>query len=276
MMMQATAFAATKTLVALMSPSKNSTRVRVAVPTLSKDVSVYRNDPYSWRVLASPVKALISPEHPAARPVAALPVESIVPQANRLLYSRVAATAAPAPLAETTAHANIAATVKPAATSAVATSSVRYAFVNFKHEGCTYVAPFKVSVGDVVIVEGDRGEDIGVVSEISAEKPSFNVPCKILRRASRKDLELRDAKKVREAQAEKLCQDLAETLSLSIEIVDVEFQFDYNKLTVYFESRHHHIDFRKLQRSLFREYRCRIWLANVAEVEAAKAQPRTR
>jgi len=155
-------------------------------------------------------------------------------------------------------------------------SSVRYAVIDFKYESLTFLAPFKISVGDWVVVEGDRGEHIGRVADITAEKPSYPVPCKVLRRAGSKDRVQFDDKNAKELISTKLCQDLAASMGLQIAVIDTELQFDCNKLTVYFASKHHHIDFRKYQRTLFREYRCRIWLTNMAEVQQEKAMARSR
>jgi cell fate regulator YaaT (PSP1 superfamily) len=67
-------------------------------------------------------------------------------------------------------------------------------------------------------------------------------------------------------------QKLAESFGLGIRVNDTEFQMDGNKLTVFFSSRVF-VDFRKLQRSLFREFRCRIWLVNWAEVRPYEPVP---
>ncbi|CUG46629.1 Hypothetical protein, putative, partial [Bodo saltans] len=45
-------------------------------------------------------------------------------------------------------------------------NGARFAIVAFKHETATFMAPFKLTVGDIVVVEGDRGENIGTVAEI--------------------------------------------------------------------------------------------------------------
>jgi hypothetical protein len=298
MLHTATLMAATTSFVsAMLSPSK--CRVRVPAPAVcAANAAVdavssnwYRNDPYNWRALSSPVKAMISPEHPkkaassttsSAADFTALK-QSRVPQANRLLYASVVASSRVARTDEEATAAPMVSRAQPPVTTPAPTSTttnmapaVRYAYVQFRHECCTYQAPFKISVGDQVIVEGDRGEDMGTVVDITAETPSYNVPCKVIRRATRKDFDATAMKEVKEGQALRLSQQLAESLGLNIRIVDTVFQMDLNKLTVYFSSKQHHIDFRKLQRTLFREYRCRIWLSNMAEIEAQKQLPRFR
>jgi hypothetical protein len=292
-------------------PAHITSPSRAAANTLA-----YRYDPYCWKALPSPAKNCISPDYTAKRGAAqeqkadgslynqentfhyahnsvnASSLSSIAPNQNRLLFGAptqpTVAPMMPKRAALVNAgqkpplHSFKAALQAPVATLPhevlCAPSDVtRYVFVDFKHDSATYVAPFKVSVGDVVFVEGDRGEDVGTVSGITTEKPSYPVPCKVIRRFNpAKDTEGMDKKKSKEAAVVKSTQALADSLGLAIQVVDTEFQFDYNKLTVYFNSKNTHIDFRKLQRGLFRDFRCRIWLSNMAEVEYQKKLPRCR
>jgi hypothetical protein len=268
--------AALTSAVAVMnaSPSKNACRVRVKAPSA---FYCYRNDPYNCRLFSSPVKAILKSLScsPVKSPSIAAAAAQ-VPMENRLLPSADAVTAAPllvpfaAPMAPSVPIPAPTVVSKPA-------PATHYAFVKFKRDSTTFIAPFKVSVGDYVVVEGDRGEDIGCVEEITTTRPSYPVPNKILRRASHKEKDvLFGSKKTKEAATTKATQQLADSLGLSIRIVDTEFQFDSNKLTVFFSTKQSHIDFRKLQRGLFREHRCRIWLTNVAELEAQQKLPRIR
>jgi len=219
--------------IVALSPSKTC-RVRVSSTR-------YRNDPYRARVLVAPtvVAPMLSAitEYARAAPVA----------------PKVAAihVAVPAPV--------VVAAAQPAA------PQVRYALVGFKHETSMYQAPFRVSVGDVVVVEADRGEHVGVVQEVTTVVPKYNVPSRILRHAGPREFEAIDALTVKERATTASIQKLAESLGLGIRVVDTEFQMDTNKLTVFFSSKVF-VDFRKLQRGLFREFRCRIWLVNWAEV----------
>jgi len=141
-----------------------------------------------------------------------------------------------------------------------------------------FVAPFRIFCGDIVVVEGDRGENIGVVHEITQAHPTFEVTSKVLRRANEKDLEQLDEQRERERAALKLTQSLATSLGLHALIEDVEYQFDMNKLTIFVRrnAKNAFVDFRKLQRGLFREFRCRIWCAYMDEVEAIEQGPRSR
>lgn len=151
--------------------------------------------------------------------------------------------------------------------------------VQFKHDSMTFLAPFRVSTGDLVVVEGDRGENIGIVSTISKDAPtSFAVDRKIIRRATEADHSALAQQRDREAAAVRTTQAMAESLGLQGRVEDAEYQFDLNKLTIFVRraSKTGFVDFRKLQRGLFREFRCRIWCAYMDEVEAAEAGPRTK
>jgi len=142
----------------------------------------------------------------------------------------------------------------------------------------TFVAPFRIVVGDTVVVEGDRGENIGTVQEITQVKPSFEVSNKVLRHATDKDLASLQSQRERENTALQVTQTMASSLGLHATVEDVEYQFDMNKLTIYVRrsAKNAFVDFRKLQRGLFREFRCRIWCAYMDEVEALETGPRSR
>lgn len=156
----------------------------------------------------------------------------------------------------------------------------------------------KVKVGDLVIVEADRGEDLGKVTiEISVDKlkqlmmpgprgspdkdsdiltPELAalvhskeiVPKRIHRLAQPADLKLLQAKAQEEAIAMVRCQSRIRQKKLPMEVVDAEYQWDRNKLTFYF-CADRRIDFRELVRDLFRIYKTRIWMCAVD-----KASPR--
>lgn len=145
-----------------------------------------------------------------------------------------------------------------------------------------------ISAGDFVIVEADRGEDLGkVTSSISLERlkklmsaldeekkemePEIAavletckeiVPKRIHRKASPGDLKLLQAKAQEEAIAMVRCQSRVRQKCLPMEVVDAEYQWDRNKLTFFFYSEKR-IDFRELVRDLFRIYKTRIWMCAV-------------
>lgn len=155
---------------------------------------------------------------------------------------------------------------------------------------------FECQVGDLVIVEADRGEDLGKITaeisvarmksyianvtdssepvsdgtgknEISSELAALLrskeiIPKRIHRLAQSGDLKLLQAKAQEEAIAMVRCQSRIRQKKLPMEVVDAEYQWDRNKLTFYFIADRR-IDFRELVRDLFRIYKTRIWMCAV-------------
>lgn len=183
-----------------------------------------------------------------------------------------------------------------------------------------------VAIGDFVIVEADRGEDLGRITgeldvkrireiiskttpsttnpaasapptlllggSTSAKRPGFVqtvlgegipfdcdlglheeditpllvsrevTPKAIHRHATQNDIRLLQAKAQEEALAMVRCQSRIRQRKLPMDIVDAEYQWDRNKLTLYF-SADRRIDFRELVRDLFRIYKTRIWMCAV-------------
>jgi len=281
---------------AVMSPERNPCRVRDLAS------NIYRYDPYASKVMPSPMKTqLVSPvkcptpvqmhhQHhcvmeepaplhrnslfaapmPAAAPIPVpAPVAPVAPAMQEMQMPQ-----AQQPKEQLVAPAPIQ-VFGEAKQSTSESAKTHYAIIYFKHDSATFVAPFRIAPGDHVIVEGDRGHDLGRVGEITTVTPTYNVPNKIIRRATKKDMEAFQQKQLKEQQTAQQIQVMSDEMNLGVAIVDTEFQFDNNKLTVFFSGRHQ-IDFRKLQRSLFREHRCRIWLSNMGEVEFKEKVQQTR
>ncbi|KAG8986596.1 hypothetical protein FRB90_003900 [Tulasnella sp. 427] len=147
-----------------------------------------------------------------------------------------------------------------------------------------------LSVGDLVIVEADRGKDLGTItrsgitgedvetfqrmqmqSQIAGENGEEMVspvrtfgkeimPKHLYGKATQADIDLLSAKAQDEAKALQLCQGKVRAKKLPMEVVEAEYQWDRRKLTFYFVSDRR-IDFRELVRELFRLYKTRIWMA---------------
>ncbi|KAG8786263.1 hypothetical protein FRC15_011760 [Serendipita sp. 397] len=133
-----------------------------------------------------------------------------------------------------------------------------------------------VKQGDRMIVEGDRGKDIGVVVDPDVERhwltqsgvdlASGGHHVKAKRAygiAGPQEAEDLAKKEEDEQKALQLCQNKVRQKKLPMQVVDCEFQWDRRKLTFYFiaESR---IDFRDLVRELFRLYKTRIWMSCIS------------
>ncbi|KAF9229798.1 PSP1-domain-containing protein [Gyrodon lividus] len=152
-----------------------------------------------------------------------------------------------------------------------------------------------IRVGDLVIVEADRGKDLGkVVNDtitlkeveefqreqkerisygdsgplspggqqggVSAKK-DIN-PKMIYGKAQAQDTQHLVTKIQDEMKALQLCQSKVRQKKLPMEVIDAEYQWDRRKLTFYFVAEKR-IDFRELVRELFRLYKTRIWMASL-------------
>jgi cell fate regulator YaaT (PSP1 superfamily) len=125
---------------------------------------------------------------------------------------------------------------------------------------------------DYVIVEADRGEDAGVLKRKVEKEISFSdeeKPRSILRPASMEDREKIQTNRTDENAAWETADKLITKHSLEMKLVDIEYQFDRNKLTFYFTADHR-VDFRALVRDLAAVYRTRIELRQIGVRDEAK------
>ena len=130
--------------------------------------------------------------------------------------------------------------------------------------------PFRV--GDLAIVEADKGEDLGKVVQLNPKKnqKKGNDPFKnVLRAASPENIQQHEANKKKETAAFRVGRQKIEAAGLPMKLVDVEYQLDGNKITFYFTADKR-IDFRQLVRELAAEYRVRIELRQIGVRDEAK------
>ncbi|KAG1461610.1 hypothetical protein G6F56_005687 [Rhizopus delemar] len=124
-----------------------------------------------------------------------------------------------------------------------------------------YAENLVIQKDDYVIVEGDRGYDLGKVTAILEKK---NVQEKQIRRlfckANQEELSNYTIKQEEEKKALAICQWKIKQRGLEMEVVDAEYQWDRRKLTFYFRATQR-IDFRDLVRELFKIYKTRIWMS---------------
>ncbi len=139
------------------------------------------------------------------------------------------------------------------------------------------LAPQHVSLGDFVVVDGDRGEDMGVVTDIlsmmafiemkymsnSSLDEEENTVGRILRIATVYERQQLPAKFHDEKNVVKYCAEILNTLYvMPMVVLDAEFQFDRHKLTIFYDATAR-IDFRELVRDLYSTYKTRIWMKQV-------------
>jgi len=125
--------------------------------------------------------------------------------------------------------------------------------------------------GNYCVVQADRGEDMGLIVSIVKASPKDTEPDlkEILRHATDSDVERMEEKREKEAEALKICQQKAGEHDLQIKLVDVEYQFDGNKITFYFTADGR-IDFRELVKDLAGIFRTRIDLRQIGVRDEAR------
>ncbi|KAI6814305.1 hypothetical protein KC340_g16183 [Hortaea werneckii] len=180
----------------------------------------------------------------------------------------------------------------------------------------------EIQEGDIVIVEADRGQDLGTVqhanvtpdqarlykrkyaeeqykwlmmfsrnnepsnvnpnaqlygenhargwtanappSMMGMPKENYNNlrPKAIKRLANSHEIRMLSEKESNEAKAKRACQQKVAHLQLQMEILDAEWQWDFQKLIFYYYADHY-INFKDLITELYRIYKTRIWLSAV-------------
>ncbi len=125
--------------------------------------------------------------------------------------------------------------------------------------------------GNYCVVQADRGEDMGLIVSIArvGHKEIESDLKEILRHATEHDVEAMEEKREKELEALKTCQQKAAEHDLQIKLVDVEFQFDGNKITFYFTADGR-IDFRELVKDLAGVFRTRIDLRQIGVRDEAR------
>jgi cell fate regulator YaaT (PSP1 superfamily) len=133
-------------------------------------------------------------------------------------------------------------------------------------------------VNDCVIVEVERGRDLGRVSAVGdtaakkcgscsscavGDSPEEAAPLKpILRRATPEDIKIHQEMRLSEEDVRQKVIQRARAHELLMKISDTEWQWDRNKLTIYFTADKR-VDFRALVRDLASLFRTRIELRQI-------------
>jgi cell fate regulator YaaT (PSP1 superfamily) len=131
---------------------------------------------------------------------------------------------------------------------------------------------FPFMVGDYVVVEAEKGQDLGIVNQLGAMLKRKNITGdfrNVIRKATPKDFEVFKEKQRKEFEAFKTCRQRISDHNLDMKLVDVEIQFDGNKITFYFTADKR-VDFRELVKSLAAIYKVRIELRQIGVRDEAK------
>ena len=121
-------------------------------------------------------------------------------------------------------------------------------------------------VNDWVLVEVDRGRDVGRVRSlggVAQKKCGAGDPhgC-ILRLAEEHEVRQAYVLRADEERVRRRTRELVEQHQLKMKVSDAEWQWDRNKLTIYFTAERR-VDFRQLVRDLARTFRTRIELKQI-------------
>jgi cell fate regulator YaaT (PSP1 superfamily) len=136
---------------------------------------------------------------------------------------------------------------------------------------------------EYVVVEADRGRDIGVVKRAAQAKDlgceggcdavgerSVPMPEKrIIRRAAPADVNRLFQLREQEMEVRRRTRDMVSKHRLRMKVSEAEWQWDRNKLTVYFTAEKR-VDFRALVRDMARAFRTRIELRQIGVRDEAR------
>ncbi|MBR6791049.1 MAG: stage 0 sporulation family protein [Oscillospiraceae bacterium] len=147
--------------------------------------------------------------------------------------------------------------------------------VRFKNAGKTYYfspGDLQISMNDQVIVETARGVECGqvVIANRKVDDSRIVAPLKqVIRLATPKDIAQMEENRRREQEAFQLCQEKIRQHGLDMNLVEVEYTFDNNKILFYFTADGR-IDFRELVKDLAGIFRTRIELRQIGVRDESK------
>ncbi|HEY7769531.1 regulatory iron-sulfur-containing complex subunit RicT [Longimicrobium sp.] len=122
-----------------------------------------------------------------------------------------------------------------------------------------------VRVNDWVLVEVERGHDVGRVRSLGgvAQKKCGDSPVSVvLRHADDEEVRQLYALRADEERVRRETRQRVQEHGLHMKVSDAEWQWDRNKLTIYFTAERR-VDFRQLVRDLARTFRSRIELKQI-------------
>ncbi len=119
--------------------------------------------------------------------------------------------------------------------------------------------------GDYVVVQAERGEDLGRVHHTSEWVKRDDAPAAlrdVIRPGRPDDLERLQANRRKEDRAFGICKERITQRDVEMKLVDCEYQFDGNRITFYFTAEKR-VDFRDLVKDLASTFRTRIELRQI-------------
>ncbi len=118
---------------------------------------------------------------------------------------------------------------------------------------------------DRVIVETVRGQEIGTVvveNQMTEQKEKFTPLSPVIRVATPEDIETDKQNREKEKSAFETCEEKIKKHGLEMELVDVEYTFDNNKIIFFFVADGR-VDFRELVKDLASVFKTRIELRQI-------------
>ena len=147
--------------------------------------------------------------------------------------------------------------------------------IRFKNKSKVYFfdpAGVQLKAGDPVVVETSKGLELGECAKGNYEVPDERIvpPLRcVVRVATENDLKSVEINKKKEAEAFVICRKKIAEHGLDMKLVDVEYNFEGNKILFYFTSDGR-VDFRELVKDLAGVFRMRIELRQIGVRDEAK------
>lgn len=134
-----------------------------------------------------------------------------------------------------------------------------------------------VALGDLVVVEAERGADAGRVCSVGRNaRRRIDVAyegrepmLRLLRKATPDDERRQQDNRKAEQEALSVCRERVRSFHLDMKVIDCEWQFDHNRLTFYFTAPQQ-VDFRELIKDLASIFSVRIELRQISPREEAR------
>lgn len=134
-----------------------------------------------------------------------------------------------------------------------------------------------VKINDRVIVEAERGYDLGIITAIGecayirfrSQKKYCKDIKNIIRLTNEEDISFFESNKQKEEAAFKVALKKIQKHDLPMKLVDVEYQLDNNRITFYYIAEHR-IDFRELVKDLAHIYHTRIEMRQIGVRDETK------
>jgi cell fate regulator YaaT (PSP1 superfamily) len=147
--------------------------------------------------------------------------------------------------------------------------------VKFRDHGRIYdydASGVNLKEKDIVVVETDRGSELGFVARMPMEREAASFPKplkKVIRLADEMDMEQGRQNLIREREAKKLCLVKIKEHNLPMKLIHVDSFLDGSKILFYFVSEGR-VDFRNLVKDLAGVFKTRIEMRQVGVRNEAK------